>query len=568
MGLTKAEDSPGLCFELDNSSKRSYSPGDTISGRVVLNTADDIAIGKVIVTFWGRAKSRIIQQHGQTVTYHRGRTQFFTQELVLYEGQYTHKPGTFSWPFEFTVPDKADASSILGGEKWKPKDNFRGTAVDEDKLDLTLPASCYHRRHMFGRQAESFVEYVLDVTLTEPDGLHHIRGPQSKVSTYPITFHPLSTPEPIQNYNFTTEQRLFTISTLKLLPEHAGTSLGFRDRARSLFQRDSIPRFSFSLVVQAPTLIQLMHPDPIPFLITATPDLSPALTTVDTSTSLPTVTLRSAKIELKTYIRCRAAGTFDDSKTYEINLLTNKALSQPLTMVRGMTTASDATLDLGKLCNMRLASARLGSRLEAPLCPNFTSYNVSRSYQLLWELEVECAEKTEKFSGVKNGPECNIILPPATVGVDSVVPESNTLSAPDLAPAMSRVSAESTGSGSTFWTSRSKEKKDAGKKEKAAFKVSSTPLSGASPGLAVTTQSDANETSKAKSKAQEAAEERALARMQGIQSAYQRRNEDASRPGRLDDDEADPAEPDVTADRPLTMITITDNDNQLPRYVP
>ena len=199
MGLTKAENSPGLSFEIDNP-RQHYSPGDLIRGRVVLNTAADSAIGRITVSLWGRAKSRIIQQHGQTVTYHRGRTQFFNQEKILYEGQYTHKPGLFSWSFEFIVPDQADPAAILAGEKWKAKDHY-STTLDENSLNLALPASMYHSRLMFGRQAECFIEYVLEATLTEPEGLHHIRKPQSKTSSYPIIFHPLSTPEPIQNYS-------------------------------------------------------------------------------------------------------------------------------------------------------------------------------------------------------------------------------------------------------------------------------------------------------------------------------------------------------------------------------
>ena len=550
MGLTKAENSPGLSFELDNP-KTHYSPGDIVSGRVVLNTADDVALGKVVVSLWGRAKSRIIQQHGQAVTYHRGRTQLFKQELVLYEGQYTHKPDTFRWPFEFIVPEYADPGSILSGERWKQKDHFRSTA-DEDKLDLTLPASCYHSRHMFGRHAEGFVEYVLDVTLTEPDGLHHIRGPQSKESTLPISFHPLSTPEPIQNYNFTTDQRPFTISTLKLLPEHAGTSLGFKNRARSIFQRDSIPKFSFNLTVQAPTIIQLMHPSPIPFLITATPDLSPGMTTIETSLSLPTVTLKAVKVELKAHLRCRAAGTFSDSKTYEIPIVTSKILNQPLAMVRGSTSASDVTLDLGQLCDMRLGNAKLGSRLETPLTPNFTTYNVSRTYHLLWELEFECAEKTEKFTSIKNGPECTVILPPATVEMDKV-PEYTTLLGADLVQAISTttISAESTGSGSSsgFWHRRGNEEKGPDKQEKRPGATT-----GGVPG-----------NFRDKSKAQEAAEERALARLGEIQSAYQRRTAYPSTM-EVSEDVTNTAKP--NAEAATTTITVTDTDQQLPEYVP
>jgi hypothetical protein len=456
MGLTKAETSPGLSFEFDGS-KLQYSPGDIISGRVVLNTADEVAIGRVLVSFWGRAKSRIIQQHGQAVTYHRGRTQFFKQEAVLYEGQYTHKPGTFNWPFEFIVPDHADPDSILAGEKWKPKDHFCST-IDESNLELTLPASNYHGRHMFGRHAECFVEYVIDVTLQEPEGLHLVRGAQSKITSQPIIFHPRSTPEPIQNYNFASDEQLITISSLRLLPEHAGTSLGLRDRARSLFQRDSLPKFSFSLAVQAPSIIQLMHPDPIPFLITATPNLAPGMTTIDTSTSLPLVTLKSAKVELKAHVRCRASGTFADHKTHEIEILTHKTLNQPLTMVRGTTTHEDATLNLGQLCDLRLANAKLGSRLEAPLTPSFTSYNVTRTYHLIWELEIECADKTEKFSSVKNGPECTVLLPPTTVNM-SFLPENNMLLGAELTQAMTGLSVNSAASRSSSAKRSEKEEK-------------------------------------------------------------------------------------------------------------
>ena len=404
---------------------------------------------------------------------------------------------------------------------------------------------------MFGRQAECFIEYILDVTITEPEGLHHVRRPQSKSSTYPIAFHPLSTPEPIQNYNFTIDQRLFTISTLKLLHEHAGTSLGFRDRARSIFQRESIPKFSFSMAVQAPSIIQLLHPSPIPFLVTVTPDLSANNTTIDTSTALPTLVLRSAKLELKTHIRCRAAGTFADSKTYEIPILSPKTLDQPLKMIHGLTCTSEATLDLGQLCDLRLGNAKLGSKLETPLVPNFTTYNVSRSYHLLWELEIECAEKTEKFSSVKNGPECTVILPPATVAMD-IVPDNSMLIGADPEEAMTT---DSTGSGfgSGLWSRRSNEGARSDKKEKTGFETPTTVAIGAGVG----------NQKKGKFKAQEAAEDRALARLHQAEVAYQRRSVNLVS---TEPDESDRT-PGPTAGSNVPGM-VTDTDQQLPRYVP
>lgn len=473
MGLTKACNAPGLTFEFDKP-RHHYSPGDRISGRVILNTATESAIGKVAVYFWGRAKSRIIQQHGQSATTHRGRTQFFYQQQTLYEGQYTHKPGFFSWPFEFVVPYEADPVCIRASDKWKPKENYMSTQ-DQD-LDLTLPATMFHRRYTFGRQADCFIEYVLEATVTEPEGLHAIRKPQTKLTSYPIIFHPLSTPEPIQNYECTTHNRHITISTLKLLPEHSGTSLGIRDMARSIFQRDTIPRFSFHLTVEAPTVIQLFHPDPIPFRIMAQPDVKPENTTVDCTTGFPEVILRWAKIELKAFIRSRAPGTYADTKTYDIPILPQRILNERLAMAHGATSAAKATIDLGQLCDLRLGNAKLSSsRSESPLCPSFTSYNVSRSYQLTWELEVECAEKTEKIYSSYNVPDCAVIMQPATIRLD--YPDKNTAQGPELArPASAHSAGSGSGSRLGWWSSRRRSGEAGGnagqyrtEKEKATF---------------------------------------------------------------------------------------------------
>ncbi|EHY53388.1 hypothetical protein HRR83_003595 [Exophiala dermatitidis] len=428
MGPRKIDcSSPGLSIEFDHA-RHHYSPGDVITGRVSLHTVSETSIGRVAVEFWGRAKSRIIQSHGQSATFHRGRMLFFRQEKTLYQGQYTHKPGTFSWPFEFVVPEQADPICILNSESWKPKEDFMSTHGPD--LDLSLPMSMYHKSYSLGRQADCYIEYVLEASVTEPEGVHTIRKPQTKTATYPIILHPLSTPEPIQDYEYVTDSYPVTISTLKLLPENnnAGTTTSsIREAARSIFQRDTIPRFSFKLTIQAPSIIQLFHPEPIPFRIRAIPDLRPEHTTIDLAKGdLPEVTLKSARLKLKTYIRCRAPGTYDDSKSYEISLLSTKQVDRPL-LPQGLS-ANDTVVDLGQLFNLHLGNATVGSRLEEPLCPSFTTYNISRSYRLLWDLEVECAGKTNRFSSSRHGIECIVILPAATTtALPAYQPEGQAL---------------------------------------------------------------------------------------------------------------------------------------------
>jgi hypothetical protein len=585
MGLTKVRHSPGLSVEIDHA-RRQYAPGDTISGRVELNTASDSAIGDVTVAFWGRAKSRIIQHHGQSATYHRGRTPFFRLQQTLYQGHYTHRPGSFGWPFEFVVPAEADPDCVLhGGNKWKPHDHFRSTTdaiLDDEKdddnnatlcgssdLDLVLPASMYHSRLAFGRQIECFVEYVLEATLTEPAGLHVVRGPQSKTSTVPVTFHPRSTPEPIQAYDLTASERLVTVATLKLLPEHAGTNLGIRDRARSIFHRDTVPKFSFRLTVQAPTVIQLFHPRPIPFLVTAHPDRSPERTTIDT---LPEVKLRSVKVELRALIRCRAPGTYTDTKTYEIPLLSHRPPPPsrrllPLVVVEEKASSSasqdSSSLDLGRLYDLRLGNANLGSRLETPLCPSFTSYNVAREYHLTWEVEVECADKTERFSSARGGTRCRVILPPATAMVEEKEGNNHPMVGVALTPATTSPSTDSDLDGrghpstTSFWSGRRPGEGGAAFGREKDKKTKQ-------PGVMDDQGSAAKR--KAEAKAREAAEERepgdgtpSYSRSQSRVPADHNRHDSSS-----------PLDGDTTtdADADMGMDVHVEADHTLPRYAP
>lgn len=292
-------------------------------------------------------------------------------------------------------------------------------------------------------------------------------------------------------------------------------------------------------------------------------------------------------------MRCRASGTFADSKSYEIPILSYKILDHPLKLTSSTPLSfsndpssgeEEEALNLGPLCDLRLGNAKLGSRLETPLTPNFNTYNVARTYNLTWELELECAEKVEKFSSVKNGPECAVILPPATtVETESTPPEGNTLLGTDLAQAMSTASTGSgSGSGSGFWTRRSNEGRGGagGEKEKATFGPSGV-------GIGVSARSVCDEKNKTKStttpKDQEAAEERAWARLQQSEMQYHSGYVDPFRP-ELDDDDDDDDDGDMptltatvtatTQPLPLTgttapITTATDADeNQLPRYVP
>ena len=57
MPRAKAKSSTGLSIELSDD-RKFYTPGSKVSGDVVLNTAQDFAIGSVNVESYGRVKGR------------------------------------------------------------------------------------------------------------------------------------------------------------------------------------------------------------------------------------------------------------------------------------------------------------------------------------------------------------------------------------------------------------------------------------------------------------------------------------------------------------------------------
>ncbi|KAI1626299.1 hypothetical protein EDD37DRAFT_626890 [Exophiala viscosa] len=222
---------------------------------------------------------------------------------------------------------------------------------------------------------ECFVEYVLEARVTEAEDLHRTRSPKVNKSTYPIVFHPSSTPKPIEEYNLLTKNQLFSITTMRLLPQYTGTMLRIRDRARSIFRPRSMPRFSFILTVQSPTIIQLFHPDPIPFLISVT--LDPSSENRNIAEPYPEIVLRSLKVDLRSWVGYRADQyselTWASTPIHACNML-NQVLAP--------TEDGGAPLNIGTLYNFRLGNAILGSQADSQLYPTFTSYDIVRKYLL------------------------------------------------------------------------------------------------------------------------------------------------------------------------------------------
>jgi hypothetical protein len=374
--------SSSLQIELDNPQPY-YCFGDALSGHVMLETFTDRAIGSATINLFGRAKTKVIRDpHGQSRRVHRGRASFFDIPQVLYQGHHTHKAGTFSWAFSFTIPDHP--LIVQEGDKWSRSQGFLST--EDDTFEHILPSTFAYRHRGFTKRWQAYVEYYLKAVIIVPPG---DRGLFSSGTIgekiLRLRFHNSTSASPLTDFQLQTSRRRHSIKTLRLLPEHADTNLTFKQRTKSFFNSSSVPGFTFQMHVTFPTVIQLNHPDYVPFFIEIEPDQYLTNTGERKVEAPPHIYLSSFSIGIKCRTHARTRGPFalydvEEKDTEEVIVACRTTLHQVLSTER---------LDIGNMSKLTLR--------KALFTPSFRTYNISHSHKLEFRIEVECAGEKESF---------------------------------------------------------------------------------------------------------------------------------------------------------------------------
>lgn len=105
---------------------------------------------------------------------------------------------------------------------------------------------------MSGKTSEAYVEYVLQAQTGELK------------AALPLFLRDIGTPVPITNHNPQMRSTFQLIKTPRLLAEHADKELTFEQKSSRFFRPSKVPRSTYQVKVEHPTIIQLEHPDPIP----------------------------------------------------------------------------------------------------------------------------------------------------------------------------------------------------------------------------------------------------------------------------------------------------------------
>ncbi|KAK7956067.1 uncharacterized protein PG986_005289 [Apiospora aurea] len=319
-----------------------YAPGDTVRGHVSCGRAffpqkpggGDAAPPpptEVRIRLFGRAKTKVVRKGNNSTEIYRGRAVLFDQSHVVSSQGTVAGPARF--PFAITIPETSQPGFASRGDDWDReksetvtqqhqqqtttttiggghRQGFYLSSSQDDVTKHDLPSVYYFisKSGWSGSKFEAYIEYVLEASLGCP-------GAKSITAHFPLFIRKRSTARPIGggDYQFGIRESTRLLRTEMLLAENAERKMTFRERQRRFWNPSKTPKYTYAVKVVYPAVIQLEHPDPVPFKIYVVPKLKDELTSIcpDGNLSrLPSVEFVSIELSLKSNTRIRTPGNF------------------------------------------------------------------------------------------------------------------------------------------------------------------------------------------------------------------------------------------------------------------
>jgi hypothetical protein len=422
---------PSLAITLDapishchSHSKPTYKPGDTISGHVYRVDDSFVPEATVMVTLLGHTKTTIrAHDPGSSALRYESSFNIFAgcfDTLVLHSKAPLSGPG-MSWPFALTIPfsvldvrDSQQCESEGGSESfYSSPDGSAGPSF--------IPPASFEVAEEFsyedGSGVRASIEYKVQAKVQIAQGYYDETGKPfvQKINpvTAPFTLTSVSYSPATTDFGNKVETFQRGVSTFRLIPGVEG-KLGLKQKARQTFMSSSVPSFVIRASVSLPRFLQLGNPEVIPVIVyfegvSASSPLIEDVPQVITIKSL-TMNLRPKTVFL---------AEFKPSYGGPLRRKTSKKIGPPVPMLPSTSipelkcaydqeisftvTAPGSTgsgageieesepLDLGAILDIRMVNH---------VHPTFRTYNLARTWEMAWEMEIEVAgEKVRVGSG-------------------------------------------------------------------------------------------------------------------------------------------------------------------------
>jgi hypothetical protein len=390
----------------------SYLPGDLVQGVVkkvnIENLAENVSVVlRIVVRIETEVGIESRSSDGSTSTSHyKGERKIIDVRQQVHSGPAL--PGINTWPFSIAIPQHPLVEN-LGGLTPPPE---------------PLPPTFYrpYERITNAQRSYLFVEYFLEADI------YQASGPRA-VATFPLNVRPQSTAQPITD----TSPQLIgfneSVKTLHLDPQYAEKDLSFRQHMQTIFKRSTLPKYSFIVMVEYPTVIQMEHSDPLSFKMRVVSIQEPGQTSDFLIKTPPEVKLVSARLNLQsathvanmegnTYkLTGREEGHWQDN--YLVDWSSNEAKRKKAaspsnsgdgdldeiaaaTLPDESRQSGGAWFDMGAALGLRVSAHGVSlpeGQFPRPLYPSFATRHTTHAHQLRWRLVVAVAGRRCKIAG-------------------------------------------------------------------------------------------------------------------------------------------------------------------------
>lgn len=298
-----------------------YQPGDIVTG--VISRQEHIVAprGTIMIRLVGRSGVIYTKRRNngdrQTTRHFHSKIIIFEESRTIFDGPVHVAPNSLqpqTWPFSFQIPTHVSWATTNLHTKRQERSFL---PLDPQAVDGTpVPATfAFHSGHSRD-ELDAWVEYYLEATLIEEHAeISMLTGapktPKIKHARLPLLVNPPPIP-PLLNFRIlrhTISNQV--VQTQRLLPGREGDKLSTREYLSKLFHTSSVPKLSFSVQLEFPTVLQFGNTIPLGIRVIPTPSgTSPSIANMD-----QIVKLLSFKLRIMAHIRSKI--DYDDSSFTE-----------------------------------------------------------------------------------------------------------------------------------------------------------------------------------------------------------------------------------------------------------
>lgn len=390
-------------FELAAPPRWEFSPGDTIIGHLIRKAPIVATEATLRLTLFGRIKTTIGQNGRNSIE--TSDSNRWTDEFdiikpiqeIIFQGP-LHLPEnsdkSLSWPFSFEIPiQRAEPPK-------RPYISKHGFPPP-----VGLPGSFFSSSGSIGLSSEGSIRYTLDARIHyKRRGSHIIHRANCPI----ILRHFAGNFDPSQLRSLDTRiSPDLKVQSQRLQPGMEASELSFKQKTLKLVGSSKVPQFHYNLVVSAPSVIQLDHPEPFPLILAIKSQREKTSSSIREVPQTIHVDSISAALLFKTAVL--APTLFGDlprcdyqERSHDLSLgKVFRDLGAPLAIC---TDKGSGSIDVGNTFQLVLHSNGLSagkrdlcSWVMTTIYPDFDSYSIRHTHFLELKIRVSVAAESHTF---------------------------------------------------------------------------------------------------------------------------------------------------------------------------